>query len=296
MCMRNRKNRLTQLAVLIILILLLMLLSIWIGIYAAAGSEEENMTQASEKAETDSGENMDMRVEQKSEEDAKYGTMQASETESTAGTEKDMTQVSEVKDPKEYFTQCAITDEIYERINGCSYVENEVIALEDLRYLQVLHIGFDGEEHVGELIVNKAVAEDILDIFYTLYENHYPIERMELVDEYGGDDEKSMQANNTSAFNYRTVEGSDKLSNHSYGTAIDINPFYNPCVRTYADGSTKSFPEGSDIYADRSADFPHKIDKDDLCYQLFTEHGFRWGGNWNSLKDYQHFDKKYNEQ
>jgi len=293
--MRNRKNRLTQLAVLIILILLLMLLSIWIGIYAAVGGEEENMTQVSEKAETASGEDMDMRAEQKSEEDSKHGTMQASETESTAETEKDMTQVSEVKDPKEYFSQSVITDEIYERINGCSYVENEAIALEDLRYLQVLHIGFDGEEHVGELIVNKAVAEDILDILYTLYENHYPIERMELVDEYGGDDEKSMQANNTSAFNYRTVEGSDKLSNHSYGTAIDINPFYNPCVRTYADGSTKSFPEGSDMYADRSADFPYKIDKDDLCYQLFTEHGFRWGGDWNSLKDYQHFDKKYNE-
>ncbi len=166
--------------------------------------------------------------------------------------------------------------------------------MEDLRYLQVLHIGFDGEAHVGELIVNEAIADDILEIMQQLYENQYPIERMVLVDEYGGDDELSMQANNTSCFNYRTVEGSDNLSKHSYGLAIDINPFYNPCVRTYADGSSKSFPEGSGEYADRSKDFPYKIDKDDLCYRLFTEHGFRWGGTWNSLKDYQHFDKAVN--
>ena len=292
--MRNRKNRFVQRIVLIVLIVLLMLLSIWIAIYAARDSEEENMTQMSEKPEMVLDENTDAKAEEGTETDTEQATIQTTEQETITEQSENMTQVSESRDPQEYFTQSVITDEIYERINGCSYVENEAIALEDLRYLQVLHIGFDGEEHVGELIVNKAVAEDILDIMYTLYENQYPIERMELVDVYGGDDEKSMQANNTSAFNYRTVEGSDKLSNHSYGTAIDINPLYNPCVRTYADGSTKSFPEGSDMYADRSADFSYKIDKEDLCYKLFTEHGFRWGGTWNSLKDYQHFDKKYN--
>lgn len=290
--MRNKKNRTIQLIVLIILILLLMILSICIGIYAAESGENENMIQVSENMELISEEDTEIDIEEEPQLGMTDDIPQA--TESVAEDEVDMTQVSENKEPREYFTQSVITDEIYARINGCSYVENEEIALEDLRYLQVLYVGFDAEEHVGELIVNKAIADDILEIMHVLYENRYPIERMELVDEYGGDDELSMQANNTSAFNYRPVEGSNKLSRHSYGMAIDINPFYNPCVRKYSDGSSKSFPEGSDEFVDRSKDFPYKIDKEDLCYRLFTEHGFRWGGTWNTPRDYQHFDKEPN--
>lgn len=285
----KRKNKTAQLIVVIILILSLTILSVCIAIYATSDSEDGNMTQMSE-TEQDVDE---IKTEENNADD--INMTQMSEIESASAeteSEINMTQVSE--NVQEYFTAEMITDEIYERIIGCSYVENEDIALEDLRYLRVLHIGFDGEEHVGELIVNKDVADDILEIMQELYRNQYPIERMALVDEYDGDDEKSMQANNTSSFNYRTVEGSGNLSKHSYGTAIDINPFYNPCVRTYSDGSSKSFPEGSDMYADRSKDFPYKIDKDDLCYQLFTEHGFRWGGVWNNPKDYQHFDKQIN--
>lgn len=292
--MRNKKNQTIQLIVLIILILSLMILSICIGIYAAGSGEDENMTQLSEKIESISEKNTEMKIEEETENSTTDSIMHVLETESVVEDEENMTYVSENKNPQEYFTQSVITDEIYARINGCSYVENEAIALEDLRYLQVLYVGFDAEEHVGELIVNKAIADDILEIMRVLYENRYPIERMEFVDEYGGDDELSMQANNTSAFNYRLVEGSNRLSRHSYGMAIDINPFYNPCVRTYSDGSSKSFPEGSDEYTDRSKDFPYKIDKDDLCYQLFTEHGFRWGGTWNNPRDYQHFDKEIN--
>lgn len=289
----KKKNKTTQLIVVLILIFSLILLSICIAIYAAGDigtegtgpypEETENMTQMSETEPDKESENTE-------------NMTQMSEIQSDAENEiaNNMTQVTEIEDTQAYFTASAITEEIFERINGCSYVENEDIALEDLRYLKILHIGFDGEEHEGELIVNQAIADDILEIMEALYQNQYPIERMVLVDEYDGDDEKSMQANNTSCFNYRTVEGSRNLSKHSYGLAIDMNPFYNPCVRTYADGSSKSFPEGSDEYADRSKDFPYKIDQDDLCYQLFTEHGFRWGGTWNSLKDYQHFDKQIN--
>lgn len=288
----KKRNRAVQLIVVIILMLSLMVLSVCLAVYVASDSEIENMTQMSEEAEMFSEE---QRKENKIKNMTQVSETQYSEEETEEKeNEENMTRMSEIKSTQEYFTQSMITDEIYERINGCSYVENENIALEDLRYLQVLHVGFDGEEYVGELIVNKAVAEDILDIMYELYVNKYPIERMALVDEYGGDDEKSMQANNTSAFNYRTVEGSSSLSKHSYGMAIDINPLYNPCVRTYSDGSSQSFPEGSDIYADRSRDFAYKIDKNDLCYKLFTERGFRWGGDWNSLKDYQHFDKEIN--
>lgn len=286
----KRKNRAVQLLVIIVLMLLLLVFSVCLAVYAA--NDSKNMTQVSE----------DIPISFKEEENSantEENMTLVSETvsveEDAAGnecTEENVTRVSEIENTREYFTQSMITDEIYERINGCSYIENENIALEDLRYLQVLHVGFDGEKHVGELIVNKAIAEDILDIMYELYENQYPIERMALVDEFGGDDEMSMQANNTSAFNYRTVEGTTRLSKHSYGMAIDINPLYNPCVRTYSDGSSKSFPEGSEIYADRSSDFPYKIDKNDLCYKLFAERGFEWGGTWNSLKDYQHFQKE----
>lgn len=182
-----------------------------------------------------------------------------------------------------------IPEEVFTRMDGVSYVENEDIALEDLRYLRLLYVGFDEKTHVGELVVHVSIADTILEIFRTLYENGYQIEKMRLIDDYDGDDHASLLDNNTSAFNYRVVEGSKKLSRHAYGLAIDINPFYNPYV-TYPGGEEHISPEGSEPYADRDADFPHKIGKDgDLCWQLFEERGFTWGGDWKSLKDYQHF-------
>jgi len=182
-----------------------------------------------------------------------------------------------------------IPEEVFARMNGVSYVENENISLADLRYLRLLYVGFDEQTHVGELVVHESIAESILEIFQILYENEYQIEKMRLIDDYDGDDHASILDNNTSAFNYRVVEGSKTLSRHAYGLAIDINPFYNPYV-TYPDGVEHISPEGSEPYADREADFPHKIGKDgDLCWQLFSERGFTWGGDWRSLKDYQHF-------
>ena len=189
------------------------------------------------------------------------------------------------------FYKTEITDEIFSRMNGVSYQENDEIAREDLNYLKVLYTGFDGETHEGELIVNQEIADDVLEIMWKLYQAHYPIERMVLVDEYGADDEKSMEDNNTSGFNFRTIAGSDRLSNHSYGMAVDINPRYNPYVWTSADGETVCSPENGAAYADRAKDFPYKIDENDLCYRLFTEHGFTWGGSWTNRKDYQHFEK-----
>lgn len=192
------------------------------------------------------------------------------------------------------FASYAIDETIFERINGISFTENESIALTELSYLRMLYYGFDGNTYVGEMIVNQKIAEDVLGIFQTLYENQYPIEKMVLIDEYGADDESSMNENNTSAFNYRTISGSSKLSNHSYGMAIDLNPKYNPYVKTASDGSVICQPESGRAYADRTKDFSYKIDTNDLAYQLFTQAGFTWGGNWNSVKDYQHFEKKIN--
>ena len=101
-----------------------------------------------------------------------------------------------------------------------------------------------------------------------------------------------MLDNNTSCFNYRTVDNTTTISKHGLGIAIDINPFYNPYIKTNPDGSLYISPSGSEIYADRNVDFPHKIDESDLCYQLFTSHGFKWGGHYKTIKDYQHFYKE----
>ena len=113
------------------------------------------------------------------------------------------------------------------------------------------------------------------------------------MDEYGGDDTLAMEANNTSCFNYRVVDGTTRLSKHALGLAIDINPYYNPYIVYNKNGTGETYisPKGSEIYADRTQDFPYKIDTNDWCYRLFKEHGFTWGGDWNSTKDYQHFQK-----
>lgn len=163
------------------------------------------------------------------------------------------------------------------------------ITADDLRYIRVLHYGFDEEVHIGELIVNKQIASLATDIFYELFLAKYPIEKMLLIKEYDGDDNASMADNNTSAFNYRSIAGSSSLSKHSMGLAIDINPLYNPYVKE-KNGTTTILPIEGATYIDRKQDNPYYIKKGDVCYQAFTERGFTWGGNWNSLKDYQHFE------
>lgn len=192
-----------------------------------------------------------------------------------------------------------LSDNLRRYITGVSYpaVSDKeeasalVVSYDDLRYVHVMHYDFDGNPAEGELICNEYIAQDLVEIFYELYYNEYRIERMVLIDEYDGDDLASMEDNNTSCFNYRVVEGSESLSKHAYGLAIDINPFYNPYVTYEEDGGEKVSPAAAFDYADRSMNFPYKIDEDDLCCKLFKQHGFIWGGNWNSLKDYQHFQK-----
>lgn len=183
-----------------------------------------------------------------------------------------------------------IPDDVFERMQGKSYKADCRVPREELRYVHILHTGFDGETKEGELVVNRAIADDVLDIFEKLYEASYPIEKVRLVDEYDADDEASMSDNNSSSFNYRCISHTNKISKHGLGMAVDINTLYNPYVKT-VDGELTIEPAGAGDYVDRNADFPYKIDHDDLCYQLFTEHGFTWGGDWTSCKDYQHFEK-----
>jgi len=206
-------------------------------------------------------------------------------------TEQDGAVTATGQEVSQMFYYEEINQEIKDRITGKSYGENCDVSYGDLRYVKVLYLGFDGETHDGELIVNKAIAKDIIDIFEELYEQKYPIERMVLVDEYDADDNVSMAADNTSAFNYRVVDGTNRLSVHSYGLAIDINPFYNPYVREM-DGKTVVTPVNGAKYADRSLDCKYYIKKDDICYKAFISRGFTWGGEWKTQKDYQHFQKK----
>lgn len=192
------------------------------------------------------------------------------------------------------FSQTEITDAMFSRIYGKSFKEDCTTSRTDLRYLQVMHYNKEGEVCKGELICHHSIADDLLAIFKELYKARYPIERMVLVDEYNADDEASMAANNTSAFNFRYISGTRRLSNHSRGLAIDINPLYNPYVR-WRNGKRMVSPEGAEKYADRSLDFLYKITRNDLCYKLFKKYGFTWGGDWKNGKDYQHFEKKWVE-
>ncbi len=192
-----------------------------------------------------------------------------------------------------------LSDPLRRYITGVSFPvfdeENEKeppeITFEELCYVHILHYDFSGIVTEGELICNEYIAQDLTEIFYELYRNEYQLEKVVLIDEYNGDDNASMEANNTSCFNYRPVEGTTRLSRHALGLAIDINPLYNPYI-TYTDtGEETVMPASASAYADRSRAFPYKIDEEDLCYKLFLQHGFTWGGNWNHVKDYQHFQK-----
>ena len=182
-----------------------------------------------------------------------------------------------------------ITDGIFERIQGKSFKEDCTLPREDLRYLHVLHVGLDGETHEGEMIVNYHIAQDVLEILQQLYEAKYPIEKIRLVDEYDADDELSMEDNNSSSFNFRFISHTTRVSKHGLGLAVDINTLYNPYTKV-VDGVRIVEPITGEPYLDREADFPCKIDHDDLCYRLFIEHGFEWGGDWEDRKDYQHFE------
>lgn len=190
------------------------------------------------------------------------------------------------------FTADTLTNEVFARMKGKSFAEDCSVSRAELRYLRVSHYDAEGRVRQGELVCHRAIAADLLDIFRELYRHRYPIERMTLIDDYDADDEQSMRANNTSCFNYRKVAGSRRLSAHSRGMAIDINPLYNPCVRKGRDGRTTIQPSTARRYADRKRAFRYKLVAGDLCHRLFLEHGFEWGGAWRSLKDYQHFEKK----
>lgn len=180
---------------------------------------------------------------------------------------------------------------VFGRIYGRSYKVDCTVPISDLRYVRALHVDADKRIMIGEMICHKSISDDVVAILKTLFEHGYPIERMVLIDEYDADDERSMQANNSSSFNFRYISGTSKLSRHSEGLAVDINPRYNPYVRQ-RNGVTVVEPSCAAPYADRSGSYPYKIVPGDLCHKQFVGCGFIWGGDWQSVKDYQHFEKR----
>ncbi|WP_157575303.1 M15 family metallopeptidase [Alloprevotella rava] len=191
---------------------------------------------------------------------------------------------------KHCFVAQHIPDKVFQRMAGKSFPKTKAIEREELRYLRLLHYNKEGEIRLGEMVCNKRIANALVTIFSKLFDAHYPIERMVLIDNYQANDESSMRANNTSCFCFRSVKGTTKLSAHSRGMAVDINPLYNPHCK-WQKGKLSVAPTTALPYADRSKKFAYKIEHGDICHRLFLEHGFRWGGAWRHSKDYQHFEK-----
>jgi hypothetical protein len=158
-----------------------------------------------------------------------------------------------------------------------------------LAYIQVRHWNFKDKLETGELIVNVDVTEEILDIFREQFESKFPIEKMQLIDSYDADDDRSMSANNSSAFCSRAITAKPgAYSKHSFGTAIDINPLQNPYIN---EAKKIVAPTEGKKYEDRSLQEKGMITKESSCYKSFNERGWKWGGNWNDPIDYQHFEK-----
>lgn len=193
---------------------------------------------------------------------------------------------------KEGFTINEISDQVMARMEGRSFSRDCTTKREDLRYLTVMHYDQNGKVQQGEMVCNKAIAKDLVEIFEALYDAKYPIEKMRLIDEYDGIDERSMRDNNSSSFNFRIVSGTKTLSRHATGMAVDINTLYNPYV--YASGGRLVVEPAAGkpwIHNRKKSRNAMIMTSDDLCVRLFKQHGFKWGGDWKNRKDYQHFEK-----
>jgi hypothetical protein len=167
-----------------------------------------------------------------------------------------------------------------EAIKGTTAPQN---IIDNLILLNVEYYSFDNKLHRGQLVIHKNLKNDIQQIFNLIKERKFPIAKVIPIVKYNWSDDSSMIDNNTSAFNYRKVAGKDNLSNHSFGIAVDINPFQNPAV--YSDGSIS--PKGANYNPKKAG----TIDANCFLTVEFKKLGWTWGGDWNSLKDYQHFQK-----
>lgn len=168
-----------------------------------------------------------------------------------------------------------------EAIKGTTAPKNVV---KSLVILKVRYYSFDEKLHQGQLVVHKAVKKDVEEIFDLILKLKFPVNKVVPIVSYGWNDNKSMADNNTSAFCYRFIANTKRLSNHSFGRAVDINPFNNPVI--YSDGRIS--PKGAKYKPKNTGVFSAA----NPIVKAFIKRGWRWGGNFNSFKDYHHFDKK----
>jgi hypothetical protein len=171
------------------------------------------------------------------------------------------------------------------RMTGVSWRPGCPVPLRDLRVVRATHHGFDGRDRVGTVIVHRDVARQLLAVLKQLYADGYPIRRMTPVDAYGGSDFRSIEADNTSAFNCRYVDGTTRWSEHAYGRAIDVNPIENPYVGS---SGTASHP-ASRPFVRRTPFRPGMAAEGHALVRAFDAVGWGWGGRWSGAKDYQHF-------
>ncbi|MGB8649707.1 MAG: M15 family metallopeptidase [Mycobacteriales bacterium] len=153
-----------------------------------------------------------------------------------------------------------------------------------LRLLTLPYIGFDGARHTGRLVVNASATSEVARAFGILYAKRFPIRSLRPIDDFGGSDDDSMAADNTSGFNCRQAVGGSGWSMHAYGLAIDIDPRENP----YLEGGKVRPPQGRP-YVDRSHVRPGMVVAGGVAVRAFAAIGWSWGGRWRSSPDYQHF-------
>ena len=177
-----------------------------------------------------------------------------------------------------------ITGAVRRKITGSSWHRGCPVPRSKLRLIRATHWDFSGDVERGAVIVHKRHKRRMVRVLRDLFEERFPVRRMNLIDRYGADDHRSMDADNTSAFNCRYVNGTTRWSMHAYGKAIDVNPVENP----YVSGGHVSPPAGAP-YADRSRHAKGMIHHGDEVWDAFRDRGWSWGGDWSGARDYQHF-------
>ena len=183
------------------------------------------------------------------------------------------------------FTAARLSSADVRRMVGTSWHRGCPVALADLRLVTATYWGFDKRAHTGRIVVHRDVAADVLAVLRRLYAARFPIRRMVPVDAYGGSDYRSIEADNTSAFNCRYVDGTTRWSEHAYGRAIDLNPIENPYVTS---SGTTSHP-ASRRYLRRAPYRPGMAVEGGAVVRAFDAVGWGWGGRWSGARDYQHF-------
>lgn len=179
-----------------------------------------------------------------------------------------------------------LSQDLRQRISGVSWHRGCPVPLRKLRLVRVTHWGFGRDIDRGRLIVHYRHADRIVGVFRRLFRARFPIRQLKLIDRFGGDDRRSMAADNTSGFNCRYVAGRPGVwSQHAYGRAIDVNPVENP----YVTPSGHVSPPAGARYADRSRDSKGMVHSGDAVVRAFMRAGWAWGGSWNGTHDYQHF-------